>query len=410
MYEREKSLYYGNSYTYSESGRGYGFQYDDDLPVKRGTRQFSFTGKGLALLLACCIVVSAMFGTAGAVLHNHLTGATIHHSFGSPPIRLAPMNIDLATATGSALSIQEIIDIAGDAVVEIDTQRTTATGFTGQRIVQQGAGSGVIISTDGFIMTNNHVIANSNRVDVTLRNGDTFEARLIGYDRLTDIAVLKINTTGLTPVIFGDSNNVAMGDLAVAIGNPLGQLGGTATVGIISALDRQLTIDNLTMTLLQTDASINQGNSGGGIFNQYGEIIGLVVAKSHGLGIEGLGFAIPINTAYQVSMNLIEHGFVTGRPQIGIMMADWTTAERVLANDVRFPGIYIVAVNAPNARAAGLMERDMLHYIEDVRIQSMSDVTDILQRHNVGDVIRIVVFRDNEVMEFMVELSEQGTF
>ena len=418
MREHEREFYYEDNYDYNdiffenEQEREHEIRYAGEYsnrPVKNSGSQTGLTKKGLALLMVCCIFVSAIFGAGGAFLANYLSPITTYHTFGSAPLRAAPMNIDLAEATGSALSIQEIIAVAGDAVVEINIERPSSTRF-GQRIVQQGAGSGVIMSTDGFIMTNHHVIAGSNRITVTLRNGNTFNARLVGYDRATDVAVIKIDTTGLTPAIFGNSENVAEGDLAVVIGNPLGQLGGTATVGIISALDRQITIENQSMTLLQTDASINRGNSGGGIFNQYGELVGLVVAKSHGLGVEGLGFAIPVDTAKDVAMSLVEHGVVTGRPQIGIVMIDISTAEQVHAHGVRLPGIYIVSVDAPNAQAAGLMEGDMLHYISDVPINSFADVTAALQKHRVGDIITIVVFRDNEVVTLSVELSEQGMF
>ena len=405
---------YENDFDYSDYrrndtyGRDYGDSHELDHNALEPQKQdrYTFTRKSLALLLICCIVLSSAFGAGGALLINQFLPGTTYQTFGSPPVRLAPMNVNLAEATGSKLSIQEIIDIAADAVVEISTEVTMNTGWMGRRVMQ-GAGSGVIISTDGYIMTNNHVIENSSRVRVTLNNGETFEARLVGTDRITDIAVIKIEAKNLTPVIFGNSDGVAMGDLAVAIGNPLGQLGGTATVGIISSLDRQLIIDNKTMTLLQTDAAINQGNSGGGLFNQNGEMIGLVVAKSRGLGIEGLGFAIPVNTAKEVAMKLIESGFVTGRPQIGIVMVDLTATQDVVANGVRFPGIYIRSVESENARQAGLMEGDMLYYIGDARIQSFSDVSEALQQHNVGDTVKVTVVRVDEILEFEVVLSEQ---
>ena len=394
----------------NEYERGYGYHYEYDYdglePRKKEARQYTFTRKGVSLLFICCIIISAVFGTGGAFLAANLLGPS-YHTFGSPPVRFAPMNIDLAEATGSKLSIQEIIDIAADAVVEISTERSVSSGWLGRRVAQ-GAGSGVVISTDGYIMTNSHVIENASRVSVVLNDGSEHSAILVGSDSITDIAVIKIDAQDLTPVIFGDSDGVLMGDLAVAIGNPLGQLGGTATVGIISSLDRQLTIDNKPLTLLQTDASINQGNSGGGLFNQYGEIIGLVVAKSHGLGIEGLGFAIPINTAKEIAMGLVESGYVTGRPQIGIVMVDLTSTQDAIANGVRFPGIYVQSVVSTNAQNAGFMEGDMLYYIEGVRIQSFSDVTDTLLKYNVGDTVTTTVVRGDEIIELTVELSAQG--
>ncbi|MCL2436634.1 MAG: trypsin-like peptidase domain-containing protein [Clostridiales bacterium] len=413
IWDDEHAFDYGDPDEYD-----FDFDFDDDFdddfevlePERKEARHYTFTRKGLAALLSCFMVCSAIFGVGGAFVAHQFFNFTHHQMFGAPPMRFAPMSFDLAEATGSSLSIQEIIDVAADAVVEINTQSTIRREWMGNRIgqhIRQGAGSGVVISTDGFIMTNNHVIENANQIRVTLTNGDTHYARLVGSDPITDIAVIKINAQNLTPVIFGDSDHVVMGDLAVAIGNPLGQLGGTATVGIISALDRQLTIENVSMTLLQTDAAINQGNSGGGLFNQHGEIVGLVVAKSHGLGIEGLGFAIPINQAKTVAMSLIEHGHVTGRPQIGINMVDLTSTEDAIYHDV-LPGIYISGVFSENARKAGLMEGDMLYYIENVRVRHFSDVTDVLQQRSVGDVVTITVVRSGRILEVPVVLSEQG--
>jgi serine protease Do len=273
--------------------------------------------------------------------------------------------------------------------------------------ILHGAGSGVIISTDGYIMTNSHVVEDSNTIRVTLANGEVHNARLVGVDRSTDVAVIKINATGLRPVIFGNSDSIALGDLSVVIGNPLGDLGGTITAGIISAIDRNLTIEGRRMTVIQTDAAINQGNSGGGLFNQHGELVGLVVAKTKGPGVEGLGFAIPINIAKPLAMNIVEHGFVAGRPQIGIVMFDLTSPEAMNHHNVTVPGIYIRSVNAENARTAGLMEGDMLYSIEGVEIGSFNDVTTVVQSHSIGDTVSVTVMRDGELLEFSVVLSEQ---
>jgi len=404
-----------NNFTRQETPepQGYGYEYEYE-PLEQceschtshinASRPYIFSRKGISVLVILCLLVSVLFGTGGALLAAHMMDP-VHHTFGTPQMRFAPMNLDLADATRSSLSIQEIVEVAGDSVVEITTERARNTGFLMQQIMH-GAGSGVIISTDGYIMTNSHVVEDSNQIRVTLANGEVHNARLVGIDRSTDVAVVKINTTGLRPVIFGNSDGVVIGDLAVVIGNPLGDLGGSVSAGIVSALNRDLTIENRRLTVMQTDAAINQGNSGGGLFNQHGELVGLVVAKTKGPGVEGLGFAIPINIAKPLAMNIIEHGFVA-RPQIGIVMSNLTDPDVMARNNVTIPGIYISGINSENARAAGLRAGDMIYSIEDVQIGSFNDVTTIVQSHNVGDTITIIVMRDGEFLEIPVVLSEQ---
>ena len=378
----------------------------EESAEKKSEKRHSITKKGIAVITALCIAVSGSFGVGGAILSAKVfkssSAPTFYQSSRSPQTGLDLIDIQ----TGNKLSIQQIINVAADAVVEIRTERVTNDMWMMQ-YVTQGAGSGVVVSPDGYIMTNNHVIRSSSKISVTLRDGTSYEASLIGYDQPTDVAVIKIEASGLTPVIFGDSDTIAMGDTVVAIGNPLGELGGTATAGIISSLDRELTIEGKTMNLLQTDASINPGNSGGGLFNEYGEIIGLVVAKSQGSGVEGLGFAIPINTAKTVAAQLIENGYVSGRPQIGIEMIDLTSMQDAVLHGVRNLGVYVNAVLSDNAKKAGIKEGDMLYYIEDTRVEKPSDLTDALLKYKVGDKVKLTVVRDNEIIDLTVELSEQ---
>ncbi|MGL4485326.1 MAG: S1C family serine protease [Anaerovoracaceae bacterium] len=214
-------------------------------------------------------------------------------------------------ATGSDLTVKEITDVAADSVVEISTESTTYD-FFGQEYNSEGAGSGVIISDDGYILTNHHVIADATNVTVTLaRDGDadkkvSYEAKFVGSDKQKDLAVLKIQETGLKAAEIGNSDQLGIGDLAVVIGNPLGIFGGTVSAGIVSSVNRQLQIEDSKMELIQTDASVNPGNSGGGLFNAKGQLVGIVVAKSSGNGVEGIGFAIPINKAIEVAETLIK--------------------------------------------------------------------------------------------------------
>jgi len=391
----------------------YPYSYDDyyegepeALAAAPPAKPFLLTKKGVALLIAVCVAVSGTFGIGGAfITAKALQGSYIPYSFKESTYAI-PMNADLSAATGSKLSVQQIIDVAADAVVEINTETVTNNMWFGQQI-SPGAGSGVILTPDGYIMTNNHVIESSNKIGVTLRDGTKYDARVIGYDAQTDVAVIKIDAKGLTSVVFGDSDAILMGDLAVAIGNPLGHLGGTATAGIISSLDREITIEGKTMKLLQTDAAINLGNSGGGLFNQYGELIGLVVAKSLGTGVEGLGFAIPVNVAKNVASQLIESGYVTGRPQIGIEMVNLTSAQDAVRYGVRNLGVYISRVISEGAKKAGFEEGDMLYFLEDIRIEKPSDLTDGLMKYKVGDSVKVTVVRGNDIIDLTVVLGEQ---
>ena len=219
-------------------------------------------------------------------------------------------SININEQTGSTgyngdLSVAEVVKLVADTVVEITTTNVVTDRFYGQ-YVTSGAGSGVIISDNGYIITNYHVIEGARSISVRLTDGSEFKASLIGGDVGNDIAVLKISATGLRAAVMGSSKSLVVGQEVVAIGNPLGSLGGTVTNGIISALDRTVVVDGYQMTLMQTNAAINPGNSGGGLFNRAGELIGIVNAKRSDTGIEGLGFAIPIDIAWDVTQAILK--------------------------------------------------------------------------------------------------------
>jgi serine protease Do len=260
-----------------------------------------------AALVTVCMVVSMAAGFGSTYLSNNLAN---NHSNNPTTAYDDTLHVSQPTTTTEPLqelTIPEIVALTADSVVEIYTETVVNDGRFGQ-YVTEGAGSGVIFSSDGYIVTNNHVIDGAQKITVRLRNGDEYEATLIGSDSKTDLAVLKIKETGLQSVVFGDSDKLVVGELVVAIGNPLGKLGGTVTEGIISALSREVSVDGKMMNLLQISAAVNPGNSGGGLFNSYGELIGIVNAKSSGSGIEGLGFAIPVNIVKAVIEDLIKLG------------------------------------------------------------------------------------------------------
>lgn len=299
-------------------------------------------------------------------------------------------------------SVAAVAQKAADSVVEIDTKATQEGLFFGNQLVA-GSGSGVIISEDGYIVTNNHVVESSDSIVVRLSDGTEYDAKLIGTDQQTDLAVVKIEAVGLTATTYADSDNIQVGDLAVAIGNPLGELGGTVTSGIISATGREVNIDGGTMTLLQTNAAINPGNSGGGLFDGNGNLIGIVNAKSAGVEIEGLGFAIPSNTVQKVVPDIIEKGYVTGRPEMGIQVVTIDDARTAMMYGVTKAGIYV----ADPGRNENLQAGDRFVFIDGESVDSSNVISNVLRRHAVGDTIEVTVERGGKEVKTQVTLRER---
>ena len=379
--------------------------YREPAPLKP-VRDPRYVTKGA--LVICMVLTMLVSSLLGAFL-----GGSFMNKYSSPddnrPAREDSelSHLDLGDATGSELTISEIVDMNADAVVEILVSGTTQD-FFGQTQVTEGAGSGVVVTENGYIVTNYHVIQGANKVQVTLHNGKTYPATIIGGVDENDIAVIKINANGLKVAKIGDSSKVKVGDTAVAIGNPLGQLGGTATTGIISALDRNLQIEGRTMTLMQTDAAINGGNSGGGLFDSKGELIGIVDAKSSGVGIEGLAFAIPINSVSDIIDDLIENGKVTTRPIVGITIQDVTEAN-AQSYGLEAAGVYIAQVTGENAKKAGFQERDRIVSIDGTEIKDSQTFINKVRQHKVGDTVSIVVSRMGQEIEIKTVLEELTT-
>lgn len=355
------------------------------------------------LALAVCAGVGAGGGYLG---YRLAAGQGGHSGSGSGTVLYQGVQTT-STGTGSAQDISGIVANTAPSVVEITTEQLATDSYFTQRVLS-GAGSGVIISEDGYIITNNHVIEGATNIKVTLSNKESYDATLVGADSTSDIAVIKINATGLTPAIMGDSDKLAVGQIAIAIGNPLGSLGGTVTDGIISALDRDIVVEGQSMRLLQTSAAISPGNSGGGLFNANGELIGIVNAKSKSSDSEGLGFAIPINTAKKVAEELINNGYVTGRPALGITVLPITDAQTALRYGVTSLGVYIASVvDGSGAAKAGLQAGDRIVSIEGKEVSSTSDVTGAVQEKKVGDTVTMQIARNGQIMNFEVVLGEK---
>ncbi len=390
-----------NNYGYA------GYYQDNAEPPKRAPKKkkerkpskpVALTRRSLVIGLIICILVSAVVGAgAYAIAISTFGGTSIDKS-------VTTTNYNLSEATGSELSIQEIVAKNENSVVAIETESVSTDSWLGQ-YVTQGAGSGVIYSEDGYIITNNHVIEGASTITVTLNDGTKCEAELVATDSQTDVAVIKIDKTGLTPVTFSDMKGLCVGDLAIAIGNPLGTLSGTATEGIISALEREITLDGKQMTLIQTSASINPGNSGGGLFDQYGNLIGLVVAKSSGSDVEGLGFAIPADKVKDVAEALMKDGYVADRAAAGISVVDLTDSSKAMQYGVSLTGVYIQEVTGKNAKKAGLEAGDLIYYIDDVKVTSSAVLIKEIQDHEIGDTVTFTIVRDGDILKYDVKLQ-----
>ena len=375
---------------------------------RKPSPQVTFTRRSLTWLIVLCMIVSGGVGFGGAAAANALFGNDTPSSAKAGSVKTTGYTLE--DATGSNKTVQEITKEARPSVVEIKTESVSSDSWM-QQYVTQGAGSGVIITSDGYIVTNNHVIEGASKITVTTSDQQESDAELVGTDPITDIAVLKIKAEGLTPATYGNSDQLAVGDMAVAIGNPLGELGGTVTAGIISALDRELAIDGKTMTLLQTDSSINPGNSGGGLFNGDGQLIGIVVAKSSGSDVEGLGFAIPINKAADVAQQILENGYVSGQPSTGMSYTESSgqssTMDRLFNNGQSTTYVYIAAVDGTNAQKAGFQKGDMVYAVDGTEITSFNTLSSIVTSHSVGDKLKFTIVRNGQKMDLTLTLEEK---
>ncbi len=297
-------------------------------------------------------------------------------------------------AKGEELSTVDISKKVGPAVVGITSTVSNVMSIFGGTTTSEGTGSGIIISADGYIVTNNHVIEGASAVNVTLNTGSEYEAKVIGSDSKTDLAVIKIKPDeALTVAELGDSSNIQVGERAIAIGNPLGmEFFGSTTQGIISAINRTINVDNRTMSVIQTDAAINEGNSGGALVNAYGQVIGINAVKIASSTVEGMGFAIPISEAKPIIEDLIQYGYVKGRPVLGISARDVT---RDMAQRQGWPmGVQVMSTQVGSgAEIAGLEQGDIIVKADGKEVNSFDDLTEIKDAHKPGEVLTLEVYK-----------------
>ncbi len=370
--------------------------------------------KVTALVLSCALVGGAM-GFGGSALQNHLAAknadteeaqqASVVYEGSRETSVINIAQID----TSKEMTPAEVYAQNVNSTVGIRTSITT--NYWGYQTQAAAAGSGFILSADGYILTNYHVVEDSNSITVSLYDGTEYDATLVGCDESNDIAVLKIDAEGLTPVVLCDSDNLNVGDQVVAIGNPLGELTFSLTTGVVSALNREVTLSsNVTMNLIQTDCAINSGNSGGALFNLYGEVIGITNAKysssssSSEASIDNIGFAIPLNQVKNIVKSIIETGSIT-KPYIGVTVSSVSSE----AQGYGLPtGAAVRSVEADSPAAkAGLEENDIITEVDGTAITSSTELVNYVGEKTPGDELTFKVYRQGEELELTVTIGEK---
>lgn len=414
MYNDERNLYH---YTYRRDGseatppaddyRPAGGPVQEMKPVKKNRIGLKVT----ALALVCALlgggvgggVVWAAVGRGGDTAQS---GPVLNSPAGSGGSSAAS-TVKLNRVDGQTLLTDAEVYAANvDSVVSINTTGTATSG-SGLWQSQQptaGAGSGFVLTPDGFIATNYHVIGDADTIKVTFYNGDSYDAEVVGGDEDYDIAVIKVEAENLKPVTMGDSTLLNVGDRVLVIGNPLGELTFSQTGGMVSSVNRAIDVEGVPFNMIQTDASINPGNSGGPMFNQYGQVVGIVSAKytqsSSGASAEGLGFAIPINDVAAMIQDIMTNGFVTNKPYLGVTAMSMS---QDLANQFRYDiteGVFISAVDEDGAAdRAGLQMGDVITKVDDHEIKDMADLTIVKKQYSAGDTVTLTVYRQGETLE-----------
>ena len=398
------------------------YENQDNEPREESTYQYippkkpktGWTGAKVVAIALACSLVSGGLGAGGVLLADWLmdetedywqnetnTSTVLEGNRQNAVIDITQIN------TGKLMTQAEVYAANVNSTVGITTSITT--NFWGYQTTSAASGSGFVFSDDGYILTNFHVVEDSSAITVSLYDGTTYDAKLIGYDESNDVAVLKVEAENLVPVVLGNSDNVNVGDSVIAIGNPLGELTFSLTSGSISAKDREITMSTgATMRLMQTDCAINSGNSGGALFNLYGEVIGITNAKysssSSGASIDNIGFAIPINKARSIAESIIEKGYVS-KPYIGVSVTT-VSAETQSYGLPQGAAVKTVAKDSP-AQQAGLRINDIITHINGQSITGSSQLVSMVADASVGDTFTLTVYRQGSTMEMTLTVGEQ---
>jgi len=418
FYNNENDGYRGSFGDYTDPIPTSGGPVGPEQPPKRGG-----SGRRIAALLLACVIAGGGAGAGGAALYSHLTGpntSTTIYEDNRPQVQTV-----VNTNSGQPMTPEQLYAANLASCVGITVSTATVNIF-GQTTTSAASGSGFVLTQDGYIVTNYHVIEEAAKnssvsIEVSFANGDKYTAKLVGGEQDNDVAVLKIEASGLTPVTLGDSSKLVVGESVYAIGNPLGELTYSFTDGMVSALDRLITTtgtneqgqpETTTLNVLQTNAAINPGNSGGPLFDSYGNVVGIVSAKytqsTSGVSAEGLGFALPINDVKDILSDLIEHGYVTGKPYMGVQVIN-VSSEAQRYGVVAGAAVQYVAQGSC-AQKAGLEVGDIITAIDDTAIDSSTALTAALSsNYKAGETATLTVVRSQEKMKLTITFDEKNS-
>ena len=381
-----------------ESGRREQPPVQEMKPVKKNRMGLKIA----ALALVCALLGGAVGGGVVWAVGNGGSGTEVNVS-SRPATAVAIKTVDGKNAMTDA----EVYAAGVNSVVSINVTGTNGTNFFGQPVKTASAGSGFVLTKDGFIVTNYHVVKNADTVKVTMYNGDEYDAKYVGGDEDYDIAVIKVEAADLQAVTLGDSDKLNVGDHVLAVGNPLGELTFSMSGGMVSSVNRAINVSGTPFNMIQTDASINPGNSGGPMFNEYGEVVGIVSAKYSSTGneaVEGLGFAIPINDVFAMIQDIMTNGYITNKPYLGITGGSMT--EQMAAQyryDIK-EGVFVYSVEEGKAaQKAGLQMGDVITKVDDHDIRTMEDLTAVKKQYAAGDTSTLTVYRGGQTIT--VELT-----
>lgn len=422
MYNDEKNLYH---YTYRKDGSESAHtpegqpSVDDQLnafqnqngpqqPIQEmKTVKKNHIGAKVTALALCCALLGGAVGGGVVWGVSRTSGSTSINVSGRPAASVSINTVDGKTEMSDA----EVYAATVNSVVSIRTSATSGYNFFGQAVETASAGSGFVLTSDGYIVTNYHVVKDADTVTVTMYNGDEYNAQYVGGDEDYDIAVIKVEATGLPAVTLGDSSLLNVGDHVLAIGNPLGELTFSMSGGMVSSVNRTINVDGTPFNMIQTDTSINPGNSGGPLMNSYGEVVGIVSAKYSSYSdesVEGLGFAIPINDVYAMIEDIMTNGYVTNKPYLGI--TGGTMTEQMAAQyryDVT-SGVFVYSVEEGSAAdKAGLQMGDVITAIDDTSITSLEDLSAAKKQYSAGDTSKFTIYRQGETLT--VDLTWDAT-
>ena len=415
---------YENEHRPVENQQSYSYNFSPEPPMhqpeQHPQKKRGGAGKVVALLLACALVGGAS-GVGASLLTASRQTAAQTETEAQPEASTNSTTLFEGQRETEALTVAHVDTSREQTAAEVYAENVNSTvgittsittNYWGYQTQSAAAGSGFILTADGYILTNYHVVEDSNSITVALYDGSTYDAKLIGYDENNDIAVLKIDATGLQPVVLGSSDDLHVGDQVVAIGNPLGELTFSLTSGMVSALNREVTFSNgLRMSLIQTDAAINSGNSGGALFNMYGEVVGITNAKygsssssSSTASIDNIGFAIPIDDVRSIVESIIENGYIV-KPYIGVSVQNVSSESQQLGLP-QGAAVAEVVADSP-AEQSGLQVNDIITAVNGTAITGSTDLVNTVKGAAIGDELTLSVYRQGKEMELKLTVGEK---